>query len=281
MAECVASAAGRSSLGKRLVGRRRPWRRPSSRTSMPGRGCVSRSGWSASSSSNTICARLLRPLARRLHLHAGGGLALAGGGQHALALHLDHAGAAVAVGAIAGCRMPAQVRDLGAVPLRHLPDGLARLGLDLASVQREGDLVGHGALMIRRRFSSWGRMEGDCGSEVGLATPPGGEGSGRSGKARVPSCGLQLDLDEGELEVVGVDDVVMHAGLAEVGYAAASGRQSSPRPAATPASAGRRPWEPPHSPSGARARPFPPQAQSAIRHAHALVVDLHRGHGLR
>ena len=43
---------------------------------------------------------------------------------------------------------PAQVRDLRAIALGHVPDGLARLGLDLASVQREGDL-GHG-----RAFSS-------------------------------------------------------------------------------------------------------------------------------
>src|SRR6187397_916151 len=32
-----------------------------------------------------------------------------------------------------------------------------------------------------------------------------------------PPSPLQLDLHEGELEVVGIDDVVVHAGLAEVG----------------------------------------------------------------
>ncbi len=90
--------------------------------------------------------RFLRPLGRRLHLHAGSGLALAGRGQHALALDLDDAGAAVAVGAIAGRRMPAQMRDRRAVALRHLPDGLAGLGLDLAAIEREGDLA-HGHLL--------------------------------------------------------------------------------------------------------------------------------------
>src|SRR5262249_17725760 len=47
------------------------------------------------------------------------------------------------VGAIAGRRVPAQVRDLGAVALRHLPDGLAGLRLDLLAVELELDLVAH------------------------------------------------------------------------------------------------------------------------------------------
>ena len=108
-------------------------------------------------------ARLLGPLARRLHLHARGGLPLTGGGQHALALHLDHARAAVAVGAIAGRRVPAQVRDLGAVPLRDLPDGLARLRLDLAPVQRECDL-GHGCIASAL---VWEDASSGCASPLG------------------------------------------------------------------------------------------------------------------
>ena len=56
-------------------------------------------------------------------------LADAGGRKHPLALHLDHAGPAVAVGAVAGRVLPAQVRDGGAEPLGHLPDGLARTRL--------------------------------------------------------------------------------------------------------------------------------------------------------
>ena len=77
------------------------------------------------------------------HLHAGCGLADAGRGEHALALDLDHAGAAVAVGPVAGLGQPAQMRDVDALARRDLPDGLARLGLDLPAVQGEGDRIGH------------------------------------------------------------------------------------------------------------------------------------------
>ncbi len=72
-------------------------------------------------------ARKAGALARGLHLHARRRLAHARGGQHPLALDLDHAGAAIAVGAIAGLGQPAQMRDLGALPVGHLPDRLARL----------------------------------------------------------------------------------------------------------------------------------------------------------
>ena len=34
-----------------------------------------------------------------------------------------------------------------------------------------------------------------------------------------PASGLELDLDEHELEAVGVDDVVLDAGLAGIGHA--------------------------------------------------------------
>ncbi len=46
-------------------------------------------------------ARKAGALARGLHLHAGRWLAHAGSGEHPLALDLDHAGAAIAIGAIA------------------------------------------------------------------------------------------------------------------------------------------------------------------------------------
>ena len=59
-----------------------------------------------------------------------------------------------------------------------LPDGLAGLGLDLASVQREGDLGHDGASQLFSSISTKAILEG-----------------------------------------VGVDDVVVHAGLAEVGDA--------------------------------------------------------------
>jgi hypothetical protein len=39
--------------------------------------------------------------------------------------------------------MPAQMRDLGAVPLGNLPDRLAKLGLDRVAIELEGDLGCH------------------------------------------------------------------------------------------------------------------------------------------
>ena len=59
-------------------------------------------------------------------------------------LHVDvHARPAVAVSAVARRRVPAQVRDGRAVPLRDLPDGLALIGLDELAVELERDLLGH------------------------------------------------------------------------------------------------------------------------------------------
>ena len=69
----------------------------------------------------------------------GGGLADAGGGQVALALDLHHAGAAIAVGPIAGLRRIAEMGDLLAEPGGDLPDGLAVLSLDLLAVKGEAD----------------------------------------------------------------------------------------------------------------------------------------------
>ena len=83
-------------------------------------------------------------LGRGLNLHAGRGAAHAGRGEHALALDLNHAGAAVAVRPVTGRGQVAQMRDLDAAPVRHLPDGLARTRLDVFSVQNEPDAVGHG-----------------------------------------------------------------------------------------------------------------------------------------
>src|SRR5688572_26973182 len=56
--------------------------------------------------------------------HAGGGIAAARGRQGALALDLDHAGAAIAVGALVAA--VAEVRDLDTVLLRRLDDRLVR-----------------------------------------------------------------------------------------------------------------------------------------------------------
>jgi hypothetical protein len=77
--------------------------------------------------------------ARRFHLHADAGRALAGGGQHALALDLDHAGAAIAVGPVVRFGRIAQMRNFAALAFGHLPDGLAIDGLDLLAVEFELD----------------------------------------------------------------------------------------------------------------------------------------------
>jgi hypothetical protein len=103
---------------------------------------VSRSGWSASSSSNTISRDFFARSDAVFTFMPAAAFRWHEAASTRSPFDLDHAGAAVAVGAIAGRRVPAQVRDFRALPFRHLPDGLAGLGLDLASVQREGDL-GH------------------------------------------------------------------------------------------------------------------------------------------
>ena len=89
-------------------------------------------------------AVFLHPLAGGVDLHPVCGLAHAGSCQHALTFHLDHAGAAVAVGAIAGRILPAQMRDGVALALSHLPDGFAGCGGDFPSVQREDDSLRFG-----------------------------------------------------------------------------------------------------------------------------------------
>ena len=81
--------------------------------------------------------RGLGALGDGLHLHAFARLADAACGQHALALDLDHAGAAIAVGAVAGLGRIAQMRDVGAEALGHLPDGLAVARLDFLAVEDE------------------------------------------------------------------------------------------------------------------------------------------------
>src|SRR5262249_15081151 len=74
----------------------------------------------------------------RLDLHAGGWGADAACGQHALALDLHHADAAVAVGTVAGLGQVAQVRQLDAEPARGAKDRLAGADVDFASVDAEG-----------------------------------------------------------------------------------------------------------------------------------------------
>src|SRR3546814_2223832 len=64
---------------------------------------------------------------------------LAGGGEDPLALDLDQAGAAVAVGAVAGLRRMAEMGNLRPIARRGRPDGLVGLRLDVLPVQREAD----------------------------------------------------------------------------------------------------------------------------------------------
>ena len=75
--------------------------------------------------------------------HALGWLAQAGRGQHALALHMDHAGAAIAVGPVTGLGRIAKMWDIHAFTRGDLPDGFIGRGLDLVAVEGEGDAFAH------------------------------------------------------------------------------------------------------------------------------------------
>jgi hypothetical protein len=76
-------------------------------------------------------------LVLRIHHHALGRFADARGCKHPLALDLHHAGAAVAVGPVAGLVAPAQMRNGRTFPLGHLPDGFAVARLDFLAVEFE------------------------------------------------------------------------------------------------------------------------------------------------
>ena len=78
------------------------------------------------------------------------GLADARGRQGALALDLDHAGAAVAVRAIARRRLVAEMRDHQPAAVGDLPDRQALRRVDLGPVKRETDGLGHGCLLAFR-----------------------------------------------------------------------------------------------------------------------------------
>src|SRR6185312_3558382 len=83
-------------------------------------------------------ARGLGPIGLRLHLHAGRRHADAARGEHALALDLDHADAAIAVGAIAWLRRVAQMRQLDVEAARGAEDRFTLADVDLAIVDEEG-----------------------------------------------------------------------------------------------------------------------------------------------
>ena len=78
------------------------------------------------------------------HHHAIGRLTDAGRRQHALTLNLNHTGAAVAVGAIAGGGFVAQMRDFKTPTIGHFPNGHASLCLNGLPIKRECDPLGHG-----------------------------------------------------------------------------------------------------------------------------------------
>src|SRR6516162_10859675 len=88
-----------------------------------------------------------RAVACRLHLHADRWRALAGRRQHPFAFDLDHAGAAIAVRPVVRRGRVAQMRDLGALTLGDLPDGLAGPGLHHLAIEFELDL-GHSAASL-------------------------------------------------------------------------------------------------------------------------------------
>ena len=75
-----------------------------------------------------------RPVARAVHGHARRGVPQAGRRQRALALDLDHAGAAIAVGAVARLRRIAKMRQHGAEARGRLPDGFPGQRQHLAAV---------------------------------------------------------------------------------------------------------------------------------------------------
>src|SRR6056297_863253 len=81
--------------------------------------------------------------------HALAGLADAGGHECALALDLDHAGAAVAIGTIARSRLVAEMRDYQATTIGDLPDRQTGFGLDLLSIECDLDRLRHARLLVR------------------------------------------------------------------------------------------------------------------------------------
>ena len=100
-------------------------------------------------------ARLRGPLGLRRDLHTGGRLANARRRQHALALDLDHACAAIAVDAVARHVDVAKMRNSGAFPLGDVPKGLARARGNFFAVELEYDRVAHFTESFRNSVSKW------------------------------------------------------------------------------------------------------------------------------
>ena len=88
-------------------------------------------------------AAFLRPFAVGVHDHAGRRCATATGCQAALALDFDHTGAAVAIRPVTW--LVAQMRNLYALTLGHLPQGFAGLGVYRQAVEVESNRLAHAA----------------------------------------------------------------------------------------------------------------------------------------
>ena len=106
--------------------------------------------------------------------HALHRLADAGRGQDALACDLHHAGAAIAVGAVAGGWEVTQMGDDETAAVRHLPDRLAGGGFGGPTVECETDGVGHGSSPpSRTAYASPALSESPAATESAIeATSP-------------------------------------------------------------------------------------------------------------
>ena len=99
-------------------------------------------------------ARSLGAIGLGLDLHPRRRRADAARGEHALAFDLDHADAAIAVGAIAGLGRVAEVRELDALACRDLENGLARTRLGFLAVEGELDCFACAVRLAHRINSS-------------------------------------------------------------------------------------------------------------------------------
>ena len=98
-------------------------------------------------------ARSLRTVRIGRDLHAGVGFSNAGRGKHALALDLDHAGAAIPIGPVAGQRTMAKVGDVRSAPPGGLPDRFPWKRLNFLTVEQERDALCHRELLSKLRQS--------------------------------------------------------------------------------------------------------------------------------
>ena len=114
-------------------------------------------GWSVRRSSATILRAVLARSVCVFTFMPGGGRANARRGEHALALDLDHAHAAIAVRPIAGLRRVAEVRQLDVEAARGAEDRLAFADVDLAVVDEEGVglLIAHISLFLTNAQAAW------------------------------------------------------------------------------------------------------------------------------